>query len=220
MGGDMPKVLTRVNDKPLFRHVAEFWKPFVQEFVFVVGHKKAEVTRAISESMEEVAPFRIVEQYEQKGIAHAILQTEPVIKDNFVVALGDCLNYGAFRCAEFPPEPLAYGVRVIDSLDDIRKNAYVEAKDGYITYLSEKPEAYSGIGTYFFDRRIFDYIRKTQPSQLRNETEITDVMHNVVKDKGAIRVIPFSGQFINVTYPADVVKATAVHNMNLVTARR
>jgi dTDP-glucose pyrophosphorylase len=66
------------------------------------------------------------------------------------------------------------------------------------------------MGVYFFDKRVFDYIRKTPPSALRSEVEITDVIQNMIDAGERIAPVWFKGKYINVTYPEDIRKAEEV----------
>ena len=63
------------------------------------------------------------------------------------------------------------------------------------------------MGFYFFNRKVFDYIRKTKPSSLRNEIEITDVIQNMIDDGQSITPVFFDGDYINLTYAEDLNRA-------------
>jgi dTDP-glucose pyrophosphorylase len=103
------------------------------------------------------------------------------------------------------------GVWQTGDLDFIRQNYSVEHENGVIKKVIEKPRAPTsnlcGLGFYFLDKHVFRYIEKTPPSALRNEVEITDVLQNMINGGEKIHVVPFVGQYLNITFPEDTKKA-------------
>lgn len=69
---------------------------------------------------------------------------------------------------------------------------------------------FCGMGFYFFDRKVFDYIEKAVPSPLRNEIEITDVIQNMIDAGEKISPIFFKGDYLNITYTEDLKKAREI----------
>jgi dTDP-glucose pyrophosphorylase len=215
MGSEHPKVLIKVNDKPIVQYVVDYWKPYVNRFVFVVGYKGYEVIKYLHES--GLKNYIIVSQFEQKGIAHALLQTEQKLSGNFVVALGDCIQKGHFNY----PKSLQLGCGVWNGadLDEIYKSYSVfilscDDKEDWVSKVIEKPKtvddienAHCGMGTYFFDTSVFKYIKNTKPSLLRNEIEITDVIQNMINEGEEISPVGFDGVYINMTSPEDINEA-------------
>ena len=215
MGSECPKVLIKINDKPILQYVIDYWKPYVNRFVFVVGYKAYEVTKYLHES--GLKNYTEVVQYEQKGIAHALLQAEPKLSGNFVVALGDCVQKGHFL---FPKSlQLGCGVWNGAGLDEIYKSysAFIlscDDQEDWISKVIEKPKtvddienAHCGMGTYFFDMSVFKYIKNTDPSRLRNEIEITNVIQKMIDEGEEISPVSFDGEYINMTSPEDIIEA-------------
>ena len=215
MGSEYPKVLIKINDKPIIQYVIDFWKPYVNRFVFVIGYKGYEVIKYLHES--ELKNYIMVTQHEQKGIAHALLQAESKLSGNFVVVLGDCVQKGHFQY----PKSLQLGCGVWNGagLEEIYKSYSVFIlscgdKDDWISKVIEKPKsiddienAHCGMGTYFMDVSCFKYIKNTEPSRLRNEIEITDVIQNMINEGEEITPVLFDGEYINMTSPEDVIEA-------------
>jgi len=52
--------------------------------------------------------------------------------------------------------------------------------------------------------KVFDYIKITDPSELRNEIEITDVIQKMIKNGEKIKPLFLKGNYLNVTYPDDI----------------
>ena len=209
-GGNVPKVMVKVGGFPLIEHVMDYWRPYVDNFVVVLGYKAKEIISILDEDVV------CVMQNEQKGIAHALLQVEPLVKGNFVVALGDCLQSGTFKY----PENLKNGCGVWSTgnlWDDMARSYAVFTQNERIYRVIEKPKlanevesAYCGMGTYYFSPVVFDFIRKTPASKLRNEVEITDVLQKMIDGGEKVSPVFFEGDYINVTYPEDVKKAEAI----------
>jgi NDP-sugar pyrophosphorylase family protein len=213
MNSDVPKPLIPVADKPILGHVIDFWKAQgVTDFIFVVGYRRDLVIEYLESS--RLKQYRVVIQPELKGIADAVLQIEDQIEDKFIVALGDCLNLGTFQ---YPVAmDLGYGIWDNEYKKTQACGCDVIVNNGEVVAIYEKPPMdYAGLGTYFFDKRIFNYIRNAQPSQIRNEIDIADVMTNMIKDGQHIKAIPLHGDFINCTYPRDIRYAEKILNIGV-----
>jgi UDP-N-acetylglucosamine diphosphorylase / glucose-1-phosphate thymidylyltransferase / UDP-N-acetylgalactosamine diphosphorylase / glucosamine-1-phosphate N-acetyltransferase / galactosamine-1-phosphate N-acetyltransferase len=206
MGCDIPKVMLQVAGKPILQHVIEFWEnEGASQFIFVLGHQQ-EIVRQYLINLELSEAWTYIIQPEQKGIANAISLTAPIVPDRFIVALGDCLNIGKFQY----PANMIQGYGIWQNEYKLAQNygCNVIVVNGYIVSVFEKPPMdYAGMGTYFFDERVFNYIKKTPPGEIRNEVEISDVITNMVRDGQLIKAVPFVGHPINCTYPTDIEKA-------------
>lgn len=205
MGGEVPKVLLPIKGKPLVRHVVEMWEGLTDQFVFVLGYKGKDVREALPK--DSIFVF----QTEQRGIADAILKTEKFIRGDFVVALGDCIQKGTWQLPKVPIE-LGVGVWRAGQPKSIREGYSVQSDGTYISKVVEKPkkvnsDMYCGMGTYFFNSRIFNYIRATPVSPLRNEVEITHTIQLMVESGEKLIPIFFNGRYLNVTRPEDLQKA-------------
>lgn len=203
---DSPKVMAEINGKPLIHYVVDYWRQFTEDFVFIVGYKKEMVMDYVLH-----LPIRsaFIEQKERKGIANAILQAEGEVFDRFIMVLGDCICQGEFAF----PDGMDQGVGVCRKNDvrEIMLSYSVELEGGLIRRVVEKPKILvndlCGMGFYFFGRKVFDYIRKTPPSALRNEVEITDVIQNMISAGEPVSPVWFNGDYMNVTFPEDLQKA-------------
>jgi len=213
MESDIPKVLIPINGKPLVQHVIDMWN-IVDEFIFVVGYRWKEVVKYLSKDSKYII------QKEQRGIADAILKVEGLVNDKFIVALGDCIQKGTWQIPL--EESLQFGVGVwkTTNISEVNKNYLVKVSDKkLITKVIEKPkltyavwDALCGMGTYFFDKRIFDYIRKTPKSSLRNEIEITDTIQLMINSRERVSPFFFIGRYLNITYPEDIKEAEELLN--------
>lgn len=194
---------TTVNGYPLIYHVIEYWKQYADEFVFVVKHGKEAMVDYISTLPIEC---HFVEPDRLGGIADGLSYAEHLIDGPFIMVLGDC-----FCCGEFDmSDGFHYGIGVIDSEPtQIQQNYSVTLDESnFVSQVEEKPETVQsnlcGTGFYFFQKNIFDFIRKTNPSARTGELEITDVLQTLLGESVPLKGVNLDGVYVNVTRPADL----------------
>jgi glucose-1-phosphate thymidylyltransferase len=207
---DKPKVLVEVADRPLLDHVFDQLVDLgVSELVVVVGYRKEQIIERYEDAYRDV-PITYAHQREQLGLAHALLQVEPYIDENFLLMLGDNVFRGnlgdiltrqrqegvdaAFLVEEVPlSEASRYGV--------CRTN-----ERGEIVEVIEKPEdPPSNIvmtGFYTFSPAIFHACHLVQPSD-RGEYELSDAIDLLIHSGRTIEALPMEGWRIDVGYPED-----------------
>lgn len=200
---DVPKVMLELDDRPIISYVIDYWKQFTNDFIFVVGFKKEQVIDYVKK-----LPINstFVEQKELRGIADAVNHVKNNVTGNFILVLGDCLCDGTFT---FPERmELGVGVWETNKFEDIKLSYSIEITDDIIKKVVEKPKEVPnnlcGMGFYFFNPKVFDYIEITPPSELRNEIEITDVIQNMISGGEKVKPIFFKGNYLNVTFPEDL----------------
>ncbi len=215
MGNETPKVLLPVRGRPLLAHVIDFWKSKgAKRFAFVLGYKALDVSCAITQMLRGYEWEQVL-QDEPKGIAHALLQAEKILPERFIVQLGDCLNIGEFEI----PDNIKFGIGILENqyLKVQRQGYEAYVEQGKVYRVDEKPAVImSGIGTYFLDKKVFAYIRKTPASALRNEVEITDVIQNMINHNEPISAVFFKGDYLNVTVPRDILIVERIINEHLI----
>ena len=203
------KAMITVWGRPILQYIIDYWSAFASHFIFVVKYKKEEIVQYVS-SLSLQASF--AEPNELRGIANGLLCTEKLVRDQFIVVLGDCLCRGSFDL----PSAFEIGVGVYETNcpEDIQRSYSVEISEGKIFKVVEKPKALPnnlcGMGYYFLDRSVFDYIVKIPPSALRNEIEITDVLQNMIDDGKILRPFAFTGEYLNLTFPDDYKRALEI----------
>lgn len=203
---DTPKVLLPIGKTTPLDYTINLWRGLVSELIFIVGYKKELVIPRLPDDA------RVVLQEEQKGIAHAIAQVEPFVGGRFMVLLGDCIMKGKFH--ELPKRgDLGVGVWFSGHSDEVYKNYRVEIENDLIIGVEEKPitkNGLCGMGLYSFDGRVFDYIKKTKPSSLRGEVEITDVIQHMIIKGEELQPAYFEGRYVNVTTEEDLITAERI----------
>ncbi len=148
------------------------------------------------------------------GIAEALLQAEPLVKDEeLVVVLGDNIfqetiepYVEAFRKQDKGAKILLKQV----SLDDALRFGVAEVRDGKIIGIEEKPaQPKSGLivtGCYMYDDRVFDFIQTLKPSA-RGELEVTD-LNNLYIEEGSMTYDVLRGWWTDAGTPASKLRAS------------
>ncbi|WP_394739524.1 UTP--glucose-1-phosphate uridylyltransferase AglF [Natronococcus roseus] len=207
---DKPKALVEIDGKPLVEDVFDNLLGIgVTELVVVVGYQKEQLIERYGDAYEGV-PITYAHQREQLGLAHAILQAEPHVDDDFVLMLGDNVFRGnlgdvikrqheeradaAFLVEEVPYEEASrYGV--------LDTNEY-----GEIVEVVEKPEEPPSnlvmTGFYTFTPAIFHACHLVQPSD-RGEYELPDAIDLLIQSGRTIDAIRMDGWRIDVGYSED-----------------
>ena len=206
---DNPKPMVNVIEKPILDHVINYWKQYTNDFVFVVNYKKEKIVDYVK-TFKDIK-FQFIVQKELKGIADALLTVEKIVGDKFIVVLGDCICRGEFNF----PQNMSQGVGVweTESKDDIRNSYSIRLTDNFVSRVKEKPKRIHnklcGQGFYFFDKKIFNYIKKTPISKLTGgiELNLTDIIQKMINGKEKISPVVFRGDYVNVNTKVELDKA-------------
>ena len=201
--GSTHKSMAAVGGVPLLRYVVDYWRAYTEDFIFVVKNGKADVMEYVA-TLPITAEF--VEPTELRGIADGLTYVEPLIDGPFIMVLGDCFCSGRFDLSA----PFEFGIGVLDDvpLEVIRRNYAVTLDERRVTGLEEKPleppNALCGLGFYFFQPAVFDYVRMTAPSSRSGEIEITDVLQTMVDQGVDLRAVMLDGAYVNVNKAEDL----------------
>lgn len=211
-----PKALLPVANVPLIvRHVQTLRALDVREVTVVVGHHAPKIEALLGDGTAFDVSIRYVHQRERQGLAHAVAAMEPHITAPFYLLLGDIYfefaHLGAAARA-FEAEGTAAVLAVEHDADpaDVRRNFSVDLESsGRIRRVTEKPVETDcrckGCGLYLFDGRIFDAIRRTPRSALRNEFELTDAIQVLIDDEAPVFGVEMTSWDVNITEPADLI---------------
>ena len=188
-----PKSLLRVCNKPIIEHQIGVMKDIgIKNLFIVVGHLGNYIKKHLKDGRDFGVNITYIEQKNPKGIAHAVAQLESVVKIPFFVFLGDifikCRNLK--KAVDLLKENNADAVLITKkerNKDMIKKNfSVILNKKGRVVRVIEKPHFpqnnLKGCGVYLFTPAIFDAIRRTPISQIRNEYELTDSIQIFIDD--------------------------------------
>jgi dTDP-glucose pyrophosphorylase len=210
-----PKPLLPVCNKPLLEyHIDAMRQVGITDIYIVIGYHGFEIVRALGAGERFGVRLHYIEQQETKGIAHAVGRLEPHIDKPFLLFLGDIY---------FQTDQLD---RIFDCLSDKEANAVLATKEehnpaairrnfavilddkGFVKRVIEKPRhivnTLKGCGIYLFDLHIFDAIRRTPRTAMRDEYEITDSIQILIDDGFKAVSLRVIREDINLTYPADL----------------
>jgi glucose-1-phosphate thymidylyltransferase len=178
-----------VANKPvLFYGIEALAAAGIHDIGIVVGDTQAEIRAAVGDGSAWGVRVTYIEQDAPRGLAHAVLISEPFIgTDPFVMYLGDnLLNKGIGRFVdEFVRERPAAQI-LLAHVPDPQMFGVAELDGSRVVGLVEKPETPKSdlalVGVYMFSPAVFDAVKSIKPS-FRNELEITDAIQALI-DKG------------------------------------
>ncbi|MBN2330882.1 MAG: NTP transferase domain-containing protein [Candidatus Aenigmarchaeota archaeon] len=196
-----PKVMLPVANKPMLQHNLEQLRGIADSAIIVVGYLGEQIRRHFG---DEFAGIRLgyVEQREQLGTGHALLQARDRLKGRFIMLMGDDL----YRREDIK-ECLKNDLAILTMQGDTRDFGACVAKDGMLADIVEKspkpPSDLLNAGLYVLDERIFGHkFRKSS----RGEYELTDAV-KALAAKACIRCVQ-SGGWIPIGYPWNMLEAT------------
>jgi glucose-1-phosphate thymidylyltransferase len=180
------KQLVPVANKPvLFYAIESLAEAGIRDIGIVVGDTQAEIRAAVGDGSAWGVSVTYIEQDAPRGLAHAVLISEPFIgREPFVMYLGDnLLNKGiANFVEEFVAEKPAAQI-LLARVPDPQMFGVAELANGRVVRLVEKPEHPKSdlalVGVYMFSPAVFEAVRAIRPS-FRNELEITDAIQHLI----------------------------------------
>jgi len=183
------KQLVPVANKPvLFYGIESLIAAGIRNIGIVVGDTEAEIRAAVGDGSKWGATITYIPQDAPRGLAHAVLISEPFIgRDPFVMYLGDnLLNKGITGFVEeFVREAPAAQI-LLTRVPDPQMFGVAELIDGRVVRLVEKPQEPKSdlalVGVYMFSPAVFESVKRIKPS-FRNELEITDAIQDLI-DRG------------------------------------
>jgi len=199
-----PKVMLPIANKPILElNLLNAIDAGIKEFVLVVGYKSEMVRNYFGNGEKWKIKIQYVNQVEAKGTAHAIGMIEKFV-DNFIVLCGDTI-FGKNDIKNIMKMKNSIGLSKVDNPDSY---GIVELKENKIVKIYEKmQDPFTDVinaGIYHFNKKIFEYIKKTNKSQ-RGEYEITDTINLMLKKQELYGV--FIKEWRDVVYPWNLLEA-------------
>jgi len=199
-----PKVMLPIANRPILEwNLLNAIGAGVKEFIFVVGYKSEMVRNYFGTGEKWKAKIEYINQGQALGTAHAIGMAEKFAKD-FIVLSGDTI-FGKQDIKNILKKEASMGLIEVETAEEY---GIVETQGKKVLKIYEKMQnPFSKVinaGIYHFDKRIFNYIKKTEKS-IRGEYEITDSINTMLKN------IEIEGVFLNewrdVVYPWHLLDA-------------
>ena len=180
----VPKVLVTVNGKPFLYYVIEnLKKAGFTEFGIIAGYLKEKIEEFVKENAINAT---ILEQKEQLGTGHAVMQAEEFCgSENFIVLGGDNLFSVEDLQAINNDDSFCYAVgKEIEG--DVSKYGVFVVSDGNLVKIEEKPKVppsnIINIGLYKFTSDIWNALGQIELSP-RGEYELTDAISILCSEK-------------------------------------
>jgi len=195
----------------------------IKEIFVVLGPIKEGVREAIGDGADFGAKVEYIEQPEPKGLAHAVLISEPYIgDDSFVMYLGDnLLREGAKLMVKTFMENKADCVISVKPVKNPSLYGIAEMQDGRILRLVEKPKQSRSnlavIGVYVFNESVFEAVNNIKPSW-RNELEIVDAVQYLVDHGKNVTVRSVQDWWKDTGKPEDLLEANQLILQDLSTS--
>jgi len=174
-----PKPLLTFANKTIIEHNLEQLQGLITEAIIIIGYKGEMIKEKIGNSFGDIK-ITYIEQREQLGPGHALMQARDLITGRFMVINGDdvyskedlkrCLSHHYAVLGQKVKDPENFGVFILKEENKVKK-------------IIEKPKEFvsdlANTGVYVFDKKIFDFeLEKTE----RNEYEITDYVTELAKN--------------------------------------
>lgn len=220
-----PKPLLPLANKPLIQYQIELMRSLgIVDILLLIGHKGYEIARVFGDGHALGVRIRYVEQTQMLGIAHAVARLEPYADRPMLLFLGDIFFVPGDLREMFARFEAQGGGAVLAAKTEhdrnvIQKNfAMLQDETGRVRRVIEKPRHppnnLKGVGLYLFDLTVFDAIRRTPRTAMRDEYEITESIQVMIDDGHHVSVANCIVDDINVTTPRDLL------HCNLMEARR
>lgn len=217
MKSQLPKPVVPLNNKPLIKYIIEsLEKADVKEVALVVGYKSEIVKNILGED------YIYVEQKEQKGTAHAIMQAKEVLNwkgKNVVIFVGDSPLIKAhtikklirhhkktrsdctFLTSDFKMD-LPYGRVVRDKNGSIVK--CVEEKNANKNELKIKELLSSHF--VFNGDALFNYIHSIKPDPDNDEYYLTEILEIFIKNGLKVEALKIDNfeELVGLNTPEDL----------------
>jgi dTDP-glucose pyrophosphorylase len=192
----------------------------ISDVIIVIGHLGHTIVGALGDGSRQGISIRYVEQRETLGIAHAVGNLERYIDSPFILFLGD-IYFIADDLRPMIEEVLSGDVnahlvsKIETDPEMIKRNfAIIENRGNRVQRVIEKPRyvrsRFKGCGIYIFDQYIFDAIRRTPRTAMRDEYEITESIQIMINDGLSVCHFPAVKYDINLTVPNDLLKINLV----------
>lgn len=216
-GENVPKPIAPVCNKPLLAYQLEHMRGLgIEDVIIVIGHLGERIREALGDGSAYGVQLQYVEQKERLGLAHAVGQLEPHINRPFLLMLGDIYfdveDLGSMiTIFEETRSAAVLAVKEEPDSEAIKRNFSVILNDDRsVRRVIEKPRKVpnrlKGCGLYLFDDRIFEAVRRTPRTAMRDEYELTDSIQILIDYEYPVQVAEVVLWDINLTFIGDLIR--------------
>lgn len=208
-----PKPLRPICNKPIMQYQIEAMRAAgITDIGIVIGATGAPIRACFGDGSRLGVQISYVEDHAPAGIAASLACVEPWVHGPFMVFLGDIfLALDDLTPALAPLDNGAAGTIIVrrDASAAVQRNfAVVTDERQRVITVIEKPKVpptnLKGCGVYVFDQTIFEAIRRTPRSALRNEYELTDAIQTLIDFDKPVVAADVVRWDLNITFPEDL----------------
>jgi glucose-1-phosphate thymidylyltransferase long form len=214
---ETPKPLLPVCNKPIMQYQLESMASAgIRDFIIVVGYLKEKIMDYFGDGSSWGFRIKYIEQEKALGIAHAVGQLERHVDGPFLLFLGDIftIHRDLGEVVDTFHNKKGSVVLVVKNEENpefIKRNFAIQlGRGGLVKKVIEKPRytinKLKGCGIYLFDLPIFDAIRRTPRTALRDEYEITNSIQILIEDGFRVHTSEIVEWDMNVTVPEDLLE--------------
>lgn len=214
---EYPKPLLPVCNKPIMEHqILDMKKLGLEEVFVVIGHLGMKIKRYFGSGKKWGIKINYIRQKERLGIAHAVGQLEPHIQYPFLLCLGDIfyVSPNLQKMVTLFQKNRAGAVLAVKrerNRNLIKRNfALILGRNKLVKRVIEKPRYVTndlkGCGIYLFDLPIFDAIRNTPRTAMRDEYEITTAIQLLIDYGYKVYPAEVVTWDMNMTFAQDLLK--------------
>jgi dTDP-glucose pyrophosphorylase len=212
-----PKPILPICNKPLLHYQIEMMKGVgIDKIIIVIGHLGYEIAQKLGSGNHLGVDITFVEQRETLGIAHAVGKLEPYISSPILLSLGDIFFVTEdlkimMQTMEDSNASAVLAVKHEENIEAIKRNFTVlHDENNRVKRVIEKPRHITtnikGCGLYLFNQYVFDAIRRTPKTAMRDEYEITDTIQIIIDDGFPVLFSEVVKWDMNVTFPTDILE--------------
>jgi len=216
LSSSYPKPMLPICNKPIIEYQIESMISLgIKEILIVCGQLKEAFQKHFKDEQNLGVSIRYVEQEKPLGIAHALARVEQYVKNPFLLFLGDILfiTKDLHQMLELFERRRACGVLAVKEETNpeyIKRNyAVLLHESRMVKRVIEKPRYVSnnlkGCGIYFFDLPIFDAVRRTPRTAMRDEYEITSSIQILIDDGYPVYPAEVIDWDMNITLVDDLI---------------
>lgn len=198
-----PKPLLPVAGKPILQHNLEQLEGLVSEAIIVTGYREGMIRERFVDKFGKIK-LTYVNQKEPNGTGSALKLCEGLLKDRFLVLMGDdlysrkdienCLRHRYSVLAQEVQDPSQFGI--------------FRLKGNLVKGFEEKPRNpdsnLTNTGLYVLDREIFTHTLKKSP---RGEYELVDYITFLAGSGKEVFCERVSGHWLPTPYPWNLLEA-------------
>ena len=204
----IPKPLLIVNGRPFVQYLIEYVRSAgFENIVLLVGPYRSQFEDAFGTGAHLGVTLTYLSEPEQSGTGTAIARARPCLEQEFLLLNGDTLF--EFDICDFIKRPMTGSClarMALAKLDESARYGTVRLSGDYVLNFYEKAIGRGGIinaGAYWIDRDIIKEITDP-PCSLEND------IFPALSKRRLIRGFVYSGKFIDIGVPEDLVRAQKV----------